>query len=373
MSGNLDAVRSEEAEIATTLQQAGLSGAGGGGFPSYVKWQSLSETDKLLVNHQESEPNCYVDKWIGREYADELAILFDALLEESLETIIVGAKLKDRDPWVRPLEEATGAAVRTPDDLPVDADAESGVVITYTDEKYELGMENVLLQQATGTILGKDLPVDYGWIVQNTETIYNAWRAFAEDDPVLHKFVHVDGYLSDGSRVPHRMFKAPIGTSAEALLEAAGVDPDGLAADRRLVEGGPGWCFKVQRPADRYGVTKHTNCFMLLDEDDVEKHRYGNERIDVIEPLDWDHDDPDTEPTPVDPDRVHIPIVTNEAYADLVTGSTPLVEFGDGVSEGQLVAEPNTNGMFSVAHHSPISGEVADVTPREVEVRTYSV
>ena len=370
----LDEFQSEPDRIAQRLQESGVSGAGGAGFPSYVKWDSIDRVDYLLVNHQESEPNCYVDKWIGREYAEELATLFDALLENVVDTIVIGAKHADREPWLEPLEEATGGTVRTPDELPVDVTEESGVVLAYTQKRYELGMENVLLQRAVGTILGKDLPIDYGWIVQNTETLYNAWRALAEDESVRHKFVHVDGYLSDGSRVPHRMFEAPVGTSAAALLEAAGVDPDRLASDRTLVGGGPGWCFKIQRPADRYGVTKHTNCFMLLDEADVEEYTYGNDRINVIEPLDWDHEEPDTEPTQITPDRVHIPIVTNEVYEDLIAKSEPAVEFGDDVTAGQIVAEPRKEGRgFSVAHHTPIAGEVSDVTPREVEVRRHGI
>ncbi len=371
MSPDLDTVQHSSAEIADALRRAGLSGAGGGGFPTYAKWESLDDVEHLLVNHQESEPNCYVDKWIGREHTAELADTFDALLAAHLDSVVIGAKLTDRDPWVRPLEDATGATVYLPDDLPIDPGTTSGVVVAYTDSAYELGMENVLLQQIAGLVIGKDLPIDYGWIVQNTETVHDVWRALALDEPVLHRLVHVDGYRADGSRIPHRMFEAPIGTSAAALFDAAGVDPDTLASDRTLVEGGPGWCFKIQRPADRYGVTKHTNCLMLLDEATVAQNTYGNDRISVIDPLTWSLDDPDTRPTSIDPDRVHIPIVTNETYDDLVTASTPTVEFGDRVSSGQPVAEPCRDGSgFSVAHHTPIDGQVSDVTPREVEVRS---
>lgn len=374
MSRILETIRSSETDMWEILQRSGLSGAGGGGFPTYAKWRSLADVDRLLVNHQESEPNCYVDKWIGREHADALAELFEALLAGPLESVVIGAKHSDRDPWLRPLEEATDATVYPPAELPIDPSSTAGVVVAYTHDTYEYGMENVLLQQTTGTVIGKDLPVDYGWIVQNTETMYNVWRALALDEPVLHKLVHVDGYRADGSRVPHRMFEAPIGTSAAALFAAAGVDPDTLASDRTLVEGGPGWCFTVQRPADRYGVSKHTNCLMLLDEADVERHTYGNGRINVIEPLDWTRSDPATEPTTIDPSRVHVPIVTNETYGDLVDESAPLVEFGDPVAGGQPVAEPRADASgFSVAHHAPIDGEVADVTPREVEVRRHGV
>jgi Predicted NADH:ubiquinone oxidoreductase, subunit RnfC len=368
MSSDLDTIRRSPAEIAETLRRAGLSGAGGGGFPTYAKWQSLDDVDHLLVNHQESEPNCYVDKWLGREHAAEFADLFDALLDTHLDSVVIGAKLINRDPWVRPLEDATDATVYLPEDLPVDS--ASGVVVAYTDNTYELGMENILLQQLASVVIGKDLPIDYGWIVQNTETVYDIWRALALDDPVLDRLVHVDGYRTDGSRIPHRMFEAPIGTSAAALFDAAGVDPDTLASDRALVEGGPGWCFRVQRPADRYGVTKHTNCLMLLDESTVAQNTYGNNRVNVIDPLTRSLNDADTRPTPVDPDRVHIPIVTNETYGNLVAASTPTVEFGERVSSGQRVAEPRQSANeFSVAHHAPIDGTVSDVTPREVEIR----
>jgi Na+-translocating ferredoxin:NAD+ oxidoreductase RnfC subunit len=356
--------------LAPTFQRAGLSGAGGGGFPTYVKWQRVDEVHSLLMNHQESEPNCYVDKWLCEEHTAEFAALFDALLESTLERILVSAKAVDREPWMRSLEERTDATVYQPADLPVDISDESGLVFAYTADTYEYGMENVLLQKTAGTVLGKELPIDYGWIVQNTETVYNMYRALDGDEPVLRKYVHIDGYRENGSRVPHRMFDVPVGTSVATLFEAAGVDQDSLGDDRVIVDGGPGWCFKIQRPADRYGVRKHTNCVLLLDETTVGEHTYGNDRVDVREPLTWSSDTHSTEPESVDPDRVHVPIVTNETYTGLIASSRPTVEFGDTVKRGEVVADPAEEGRgFSVTHHAPISGQVSDVTPREVEIR----
>jgi len=356
--------------LAPTFQRAGLSGAGGGGFPTYAKWQRVDEVHSLLMNHQESEPNCYVDKWLCHEHAEEFAALFDALLESALERVVISAKAADREPWLRSLEAATDATVYHPAELPVDISRESGLVVTYTEDTYEFGMENGHWQHTTNTVLGKELPIDYGWIVQNTETVYNMYRALKDDSPVLRKYVHIDGYRTDGRRVSHRMFDVPVGTSVAALLEAAGVDQDSLGDDRILVDGGPGWCFKIQRPADRYGVRKHTNCVLLLDETTVTEYTYGNGRIDVREPLAWSSDEHSTEPERVDPDRVHVPIVTNETYTGLIARSEPTVEFGDMVENGEVVADPVEEGRgFSVSHHAPISGQVADVTPREVEIR----
>ncbi len=360
-------------ELSQRLQRAGLSGAGGGGFPTYAKWQQAEEAHSLLMNHQESEPNCYIDKWLADEYADQFAALFTALLDSSLERVVIGAKATNRDPWLESLEAATGGTVYQPADLPIDINDTDGVVFAYTQDRYECGMENVLLQRVANTVLGKDLPIDYGWIVQNTETIYNLYRALVHDEPALRKFVHLDGYRSDGSRIPHQMFDVPVGTSVAALLDAAGIDPDSLGGDRVIADGGPGWCFKIQRPADRYGIQKHTNCVLLLDETTVAEHTYGNSRIDVREPLEWSLEDPATQPTSVNPDRVHVPIVTNETYGELIAESDPAVEFGDMVEKRAVLADPVEEGRgFSLTHHAPIAGQVSDVTPREVEIRRES-
>ncbi len=360
----------DAASLSSVLREAGLSGAGGGGFPTYVKWRDRDDVDHLLVNHQESEPNCFVDKWLGRRYADELATFFDGLLDAGLQSVVVGAKAKDRERWHRPLEAATDATVYEPEDLPLDPAETSGVVFAYTDDTYEYGMENVLLRVATGTVIGKDLPVDYGWIVQNTETVVNICRAVGDDAPVLRKWVHADGVDAGGERLDHGMFEVPVGTAAADLLSAVGADPGAVPDDRVLVAGGPGWCFEVHRPPDRFGVRKRTNCLLLLDRATVEANTYGNGRVNVLDAADWTVEDPDTDPTRLEPDRVHVPIVTNEAYRDLVAPSTATVALGDQVERGDRIADPEPQGDgFCVAHHAPIDGRVVDVTPREVEIR----
>ncbi|MEF8757977.1 MAG: hypothetical protein V5A33_07045, partial [Halobacteriales archaeon] len=237
--------RLEQVEVpalATTLRNAGVSGAGGAGFPTYAKWKRLDEVRCLLVNHQESEPNYYIDKWLGKSRADDFATLFDALLGDALELIVVCGKEPNRDPWMNDLEEALDGTVYTPDQLPLDPGDESGVVFAYTDDQYEYGMESVLLRLVTGVVMGDDLPMDHGWIVQNTETMWNVFRTLERGDPVTRKFVHVDG------NVPrHRFLEVPVGTPASALLEAAGRPPTDLRADETIADGGPGWCFRVNR------------------------------------------------------------------------------------------------------------------------------
>lgn len=354
--------------IARTILEAGIAGAGGAGFPTHAKWERLDEVSHLLLNHQESEPNYFKDKWLGRTHADSFARLFDAFLDGPLDTVVVCAKETYRDEWMGEFEAATDATVYGPDDLPLDPAETSGVAFAYTADRYEYGMESVLLRIVANVVLRKGLPMDYGWIVQNTETVYNIWRAVVEHKPVIHKFVHVDGYLSDGSRLRHRMLEVPVGTPASTLLEAAGVEPAELSTDRVLADGGPGWCFEVQRPPDRFGIRKRTNCLLVLGKETVRENTFGNERINVLEALDWERSDPAVEPTrTVLPDEVHIPIVTNDAYGDLISASEPIVDLGDRVRRDDPVAAPVSDG-FSVHHHASVHGQVVDVTDHEVEL-----
>jgi electron transport complex protein RnfC len=351
-------------ELATTLRNAGVSGAGGAGFPTYAKWERLDDADCLLLNHQESEPNYYIDKHLGRTRAEELASLLDALLEEAFDLVVVCAKETDREQWLTDFEAATDGAVYDSADLPLDPDEASGVVFAYTEDRYEYGMESVLLRLVADVVVGSDLPMDHGWIVQNTETMYNVYRTLADDEPVTRKFVHVDGNVPD-----HSFLDVPVGTPADVLLEAAGRDPASLNGET-LADGGPGWCFEIEgRPAD-FGVTKRTNGVLVLDEEVVEANTLGEGRINVLNEIEWKTDQ-ETTPTELDPGVVRIPRVTNPDFGDLVARSRPIVAEGDDVTAGEMIAVPGQDG-FSTAQHASIDGTVTAVTDEHIEIRDTS-
>ncbi|AZH24552.1 NADH dehydrogenase subunit [Haloplanus aerogenes] len=345
--------------IATTIQNAGVSGVGGAGFPTHAKWRRLDDVDHLLVNHQESEPIYYMDRWLGRERAHAFAALFNALLDSGFETIVVTPKQKDRD-WTRPLERVTDATVYLPADLPVDADDESGVVFAYTDDQYKFGMESVLLNVATGTVVGQDLPMDHGWIVQNTETLWNVYRALDRGAPTTRTYVHVAG------NVPrHRFLDVPVGTRAADLLDAAGRPIGSLSDTEVLLHGGPGWSFRTDTTPEEFRVSKRTNAVLVMDREVVAANTYGEGRIDVLDARDWD-DDHETEPTRLAPDAVGVPLVTNPAI-DIVAPGEPLVSSGDRVEKREMIATPGDG--ISNAHHAPIDGIVTDVTDTRVDIR----
>ncbi|ELZ87647.1 Respiratory-chain NADH dehydrogenase 51 Kd subunit [Haloferax elongans ATCC BAA-1513] len=347
--------------LATTLKNAGIAGAGGAGFPTHAKWERIDEVSSLLMNHQESEPNYYIDKWLGDTHAELYAEFFDLLLENTVELVVVCAKAKHRERWMRNVEGATDATVYLPEDLPIDPTGESGLVIAYTDDRYEYGMESVLLRVVAGVALRNELPMDQGWLVQNTETMFNIYRALESGQSVTHKYVHVDG------NVPrHRFLKVPVGTPASDLLEAAGRSPDDLRDDEVLADGGPGWCFEIEGPPEEFGVTKRTNCLLVLDRTEVEENTLGNERINVLNARDWDRDH-ETEPSTLEPNEVRIPLITNPGFGSLVAPSQPLVDVGQWVEAGEMISVPGQDGI-SNAQHAPFDGTVAAVTDTHVVI-----
>lgn len=349
------------AEITAAIRAAGVSGAGGAGFPAYAKWDRLEEVDGILLNHQESEPNFLKDRYLGREQADELARLIDWLLEDLVSTVVIGTKEAYRGVWLGPLEAQTDATVRRPGELPIDSETAPEILIACTEDRYEFGMESVLLRAITDVTIGRDLPLDHGWLVQNTESMYNVYRALAAENPVTRKLVHVDG---DTPR--HRFLDVPIGTPATTLLAEAG-RPGGPGGAEIIADGGPGWSFEIEERPDRFGVRKRTNSLLVVDEELAAENTLGGGRINILGPQAWKSRTFETEPERIEPPYVRIPLLTNEDLAETVSSSDPIVAPGDAVSQGDRIADPAPDGI-SIPQHSSIDGTVTEVTNTHITI-----
>lgn len=351
----------DQTALAETIRTAGVAGAGGAGFPAYAKWERIDEIDAILVNHQESEPNFVKDRYLGREHARELADVIDWLVDDVVDTVVIGTKESYRGVWLGSLEERTEATVYSPEELPIEPESAPGVVIACTEDRYEYGMESVLLRMVADVTIGSDLPLDHGWLVQNTESLYNVYRALAEDEPVTRKLLHVDG---DTPR--HRFLDVPVGTPATTLLAEAG-RPGGPSGGEILADGGPGWSFEIDRRPDRFGVRKRTNCLLIIDETLADENTLGGGRINILGPEAWKGREFETEPTRVEPPYVRVPLITNESLEGIVTKSRAIVSPGDSVERGDRIADPAPEGI-STPQHASITGEVTAVTEGHVTI-----
>ncbi|MFP4687267.1 MAG: NADH dehydrogenase subunit [bacterium] len=354
--------RPGEETISERLQKCGVTGAGGAGFPTYVKWQNLEKIKSLLVNLQEGEPVFYGDKWLVKNNIDLYRRGLNYFLNNCFERIIIGSKEKYRKKWFEELEKELEARIILPDDLPVGDNSGDDILLAYTAERYELSQETALLWTTAGVRIGQDLPTEHGWIVQNAETFYNICRAVFYNKPVLKKQVAIYG-----PEIKHSFFEVPAGTRVIDLLAEMGVNYPPPASRPVLLDGGPGWCSKIDCEPARAVVSKRTNGIMLADQKFVEKYRDCDppERINALKGKKWTSDKHQTSPQPFTPEIVAIPLISNPYLSGLVKKSVPVVKKGEKLKAGDIVAEPAQKGISNFQHAS-ISGRVNSVTADQI-------
>ena len=347
------------------LKAAGVVGAGGAGFPTWAKYQTPHKT--LIVNAQESEPGYFIDKWLHDDKATELLDLLTWLRGWGVEKTVVAAKLKDRQSFAR-MEHAAGLSTggarmldSTGRNRHVLADQAEPVLFAYTDDKYAFGMETALLLiVAQQKIPQGERPSQHGFIVSNSETLWNMHQVMTTGKPVTHKFVHVYGAMT-----AHTFRQVPVGTPAAVMLQDAGVSlPDIAERGLVVVDGGPGWFERID-PATAV-VSRRTNSILVLDPTEVDLAKKdvlaavgkpGYPRSGTVF---------STSPTPLHTDLVRLPLVDNAALK-AVRPATPVVVVGARVVVGDVVAVANDDGI-SVPVHASIAGVVVAVDDTGITV-----
>ena len=187
------------AEFSRSLRAAGVVGAGGAGFPSYVKAQGKAEF--ALVNAAECEPLLKKDQKILEYFPervfDGLELLMGAV---GASRGIVGIK-KKHEKIIPRLKEI--------------AKSRKNISVLEMGDYYPAGDEQCLVYEATGRIVPPGgIPLEVGCVVANVETLYNA--AFAPR-PVTETFITVNG----GVKKP-ATFRVPVGITWREAVELCG-------------------------------------------------------------------------------------------------------------------------------------------------------
>lgn len=179
-----------------TLEECGVVGAGGGGFPTEVKLQA--QVPLVIVNGAECEPLLHKDKELLRHEAKPMLAGLAAVMERvGAREAVVGVKNKYED-VIRSLQPLLPAGVRT---FPLS-------------DSYPAGDEFVLVHDVTGRVIPPGgLPRDAGALVVNVETLVNAGLG----RPVTHKFLTVAGAVKEPVTL-----RVPIGTPIREAIDAAG-------------------------------------------------------------------------------------------------------------------------------------------------------
>ncbi len=211
----------DKKEIIRRVQEAGVVGMGGAGFPTHVKL-SPKEPDKIefcIANCAECEPYLTSD--------------YRRMLEEP-EKLVLGMKamlaLFDNAKGILAVEDNKPDCIQKLSDLVKD---EPRIEVYALKTKYPQGAERQIIYACTGrAINSKMLPADAGCIVDNVDTIVAIYQAVYEQKPLMHRIVTVTG---DAIADP-RNFIVRIGTNYGELIEEAGGFKE---QPEKIVSGGP--------------------------------------------------------------------------------------------------------------------------------------
>ena len=208
-------------EIIHKVQEAGVVGMGGAGFPTHVKL-SPKEPEKIeyiIANCAECEPYLTADYRRMMENPEELV--------EGMRIIL---QLFDNAKGIFGIENNKPDCIEKLQELTKD---EPRMEVCALETKYPQGGERQLIFATTGrSINSKMLPADAGCIVDNVETIIAIYNAVKLGKPVMQRVSTITG---DAITKPGN-FLYSIGTNYAELVEAAGgfkVTPE------KIISGGP--------------------------------------------------------------------------------------------------------------------------------------
>lgn len=229
-------------ELQNIIQENGVVGAGGAGFPTYMKISDKANT--ILMNCAECEPLLKLHRQLLEKHAYEIMKTFHMIAETVGATeSIIGIK--------KSYVQTINALNRHIEEFP-------GMRIHLLDEVYPMGDEVVLIYEATGRVVRPGgLPIEQGVAVFNVETVYNVYRALAKK-PVTDKYVSVVAEVANPVTV-----RVPLGCTLDEVVAQAG---NVTVKDPVYFVGGPmmGRIGSGSEP-----VTKTTNAILVLPKDHI--------------------------------------------------------------------------------------------------------
>ena len=208
-------------EIVKIVQDAGIVGMGGAGFPTHIKLSPPpgSKIDSIIVNAAECEPYLTCDHRMmlekSREIVEGLKIVLK-IFPEAKGYIGVESNKKDA---IAKMEDASKGY--------------PNIEIVTLKTKFPQGAEKQLIYSITNReVPSGALPSAVGCLVQNVDTLYEIYNAVVNGQPLTSRVVTVTG---DAISAP-KNFRVKIGTSYREIIEAAG----GFTEEPlKVISGGP--------------------------------------------------------------------------------------------------------------------------------------
>ncbi len=208
LSGMEEIEAFEAEQIITCVEEAGVCGMGGAGFPSATKLRAClnQEMEYLLINAAECEPYISCD---------------EALLRERASTVVRGAEVIQRACQARQVKIVIESDKADAIAALREALQASTITLCLVSPRYPAGEERQLLRAATGIEISREqLPTDVNCLVFNAGTAAAIYAAVIEGRPCISRIVS----LSGAPLQTPKNFEALIGTPISHLLALCGID-----------------------------------------------------------------------------------------------------------------------------------------------------
>ena len=228
----------ELSALKSLLEEKGVAGAGGAGFPSHLKLDERAHT--VILNASECEPLLNGDKLLLEAYSSEILTALALVVQAvGAERGIVAVKKK---------------AVAAIEAVQRHLSSFDRLRLACLNDIYPIGDEVGLTYEITGGLVPQGvLPIEKGVVVFNVETMANIYRAVFDGAAVTEKIVTIAGEV----RQPVTL-RVPLGTTFATLIEAAG----GIThTDTALIAGG---VMTGHLAAAGSMVSKTTNAVLVL-------------------------------------------------------------------------------------------------------------
>ena len=243
----LDWKTASKEELLKRVEEAGICGMGGAGFPTSVKLNPPpnKRCEYLILNGAECEPYLCADHRLMMERADRIRVGVE-IMRKILGGCAVRIAIEANKPEViAAMEKAF-------------ADIEGNVEIVVLPVLYPQGSEKHQIYATVGRIVPEPpaLPIDVGCVVENVGTVAAIADAVEKGEILLSRVTTVSG---DAVAEPKNVL-APLGTKYSDLIAFCGGEKDcGVA---KLISGGTMMGFAVSTP--EIATTKTTSGLLLL-------------------------------------------------------------------------------------------------------------
>jgi len=233
-------------EIVKRLEDAGIVGLGGAGFPTHVKLSPRQPVCGFIINAAECEPYITCDYRLIMEYTRQVieGAFFMAAALGALK-VHIGIEAN------KPRAIAALCEYKTQNNL-------ENLEIVPLKTRYPQGAEKQLIYAVTRRKVPRGgLPKDCGVIVNNVHTAVSAYFAITEGKPLYERVLTVSG---KGIRKPSNLWVRN-GTRYGDIAAACGGETGKTV---KLVNGGP--MMGVSEVSRDIGVTKTTSALLFLTE-----------------------------------------------------------------------------------------------------------